>query len=361
MRLFTTVSALALAISAPALAHEPDAIRADGHAPIGVMGDHTHEAGEWMFSYRFMRMEMEGNRIGTRGVTPAEIVTSVANVNGPPATLRVVPTDMTMDMHMLGAMYAPNDRVTVMMMVNYLQNEMIHTTFAGMMGASELGRFTTRSEGFGDVKLSALFGVVDTGQTRLNLQAGLSLPTGSTGERARVLTPMGTTPTLVMPYPMQLGTGSYDPMLAATLTHQAGHWTFGGQASATLRVQDNDSGYRVGDVAHVTSWAGWSPMPSWAFFGRLEARSQGMTHGFDARFAAPVQTANPAFLGGDTVLASLGVNWVGQSGALRGQRIAAELSRPVYQDLNGPQMERDWALTLGWQYAWGGGQQRHHN
>ena len=36
------------------------AVRADGHAPIGVMGDHLHKRGEWMLSYRFMRMNMEG-------------------------------------------------------------------------------------------------------------------------------------------------------------------------------------------------------------------------------------------------------------------------------------------------------------
>ena len=41
------------------------AIRADGHAPIGVMGDHPPKTGEWMLSYRFMRMHLEGNRIGT--------------------------------------------------------------------------------------------------------------------------------------------------------------------------------------------------------------------------------------------------------------------------------------------------------
>jgi len=26
--------------------------RPDGHAPISVMGDHTHHKGEWMFSYK---------------------------------------------------------------------------------------------------------------------------------------------------------------------------------------------------------------------------------------------------------------------------------------------------------------------
>jgi len=43
--------------------------RPDGHAPIGVMGDHTHEAGEWMLSYRYRLMFMDGNRDGTSSPT----------------------------------------------------------------------------------------------------------------------------------------------------------------------------------------------------------------------------------------------------------------------------------------------------
>ena len=48
--------------------------RPDGHAPIGVMGDHTHEKGEVMLSYRWMYMGMEGSRDGSDEVSNADIV-----------------------------------------------------------------------------------------------------------------------------------------------------------------------------------------------------------------------------------------------------------------------------------------------
>ena len=93
---------------------------ADSHAPLGVMGDHMHKKGDWMVSYRFMRMDMQGNRDGTDSLSPLEIATSVPNrfsgMAGQPPTLRVVPTEMTMDMHMFGAMYAPTDNLTLMAM-----------------------------------------------------------------------------------------------------------------------------------------------------------------------------------------------------------------------------------------------------
>ena len=59
---------------------------------------------------------MRGNRDGTSGIPPDEIATTASNpfAGAPmqPPTLRVVPTEMTMDMHMLGVMFAPSDRVS---------------------------------------------------------------------------------------------------------------------------------------------------------------------------------------------------------------------------------------------------------
>ena len=43
-----------------------DSAQPDDHAPIGVMADHQHQKGEWMISYRYMGMAMDGNRDGFR-------------------------------------------------------------------------------------------------------------------------------------------------------------------------------------------------------------------------------------------------------------------------------------------------------
>jgi hypothetical protein len=343
-----------LACATPAFAHEPGSIRADSHAPIGVMADHTHEKGEWMVSYRFMRMEMDGSRDGTDSLSP-EAITAIPNRFAPPAGLRVVPTRMTMDMHMIGAMYAPSERVTLMAMANYLENEMDHVTFQGMMGTTRLGEFTTRSSGFGDTRLAALIGLQETETARTHLTVGVSLPTGSIDETAQVLTPMNTTPVLTMPYAMQLGSGTADPM--ASITHVRSpsmHWRLGAQAGAVWRLYDNDADYRLGDDYQATAWASWSPVAAWAVSARAKARVWGEIEGRDPRIGAPIQTADPANYGGETLEAGFGVNWAGQAGVLRGHRFAAEALLPLHRDLNGPQMETDWSLTLGWQYAFGG-------
>ena len=350
---FSLAAFAGLTLSAASLAHEPGSIRADNHAPIGVMADHTHRAGEFMVSYRFMRMDMDGSRDGSDEVGLLETL-SFPQVANPMMGLRVVPISMTMDMHMFGAMYAPSDRLTLAVMANYHDNEMDHITFQGMMGGTQLGRFTTASSGWGDVTASALIGLRESETSLTHVQLGLSLPMGSIDENAQVLTPMNTTPTLTLPYAMQLGSGTFDPIIGLThVMKPAMHWRVGVQGTAKLRFHDNDADYRLGDDVRGTAWVSYSPIASWSFSGRVEARSWGEIEGQDARITAPVQTADPANYGGETLYAGLGVNWAEQDGALRGHRFAAELNTPLHRDPNGPQLETDWTLTLGWQFAFG--------
>ena len=350
--MITAACAVAALASAPALAHEPGAVRADAHAPIGVMGDHTHAAHEWMLSYRVMHMAMSGNHIGTDSLSPEAIVTTIANPHAGPATLRVVPVDMKMDMHMLSVMYGLTDRITLMAMAQYREAEMEHITFAGMMGQTRLGRFSARSEGLGDTSIVALAKVFESESDTVLMSFGLSLPTGSIDETGSALTPANMVMSAILPYGMQLGSGTYDPLVSATWRHRAGHWQFGTQASGRLHAGENDAGYARGNEARATVWTSWSPRPAWSFSTRLSGQAIGEISGEDARITAPVQTADPANYGGKRLDFGLGVNWMGQSGVLAGHRLALEASMPVWQDLNGPQLGSDWLLTLGWQYAW---------
>ncbi|MEM1371065.1 MAG: transporter [Pseudomonadota bacterium] len=358
----TALLTLGLFTTTPATADpgHRNGLRADGHAPIGVMGDHMHKKGEFMFSYRFMRMDMEGSRIGTDGATPEEIATTVPNIfdinpgmpGVQPPFLRVVPTRMTMDMHMFGAMYAPTDNITLMVMLPYITKEMDHVTFQGPMGTNRLGTFTTKSEGIGDVKFGGLIRLYDDAIHHFHANLMFSAPTGSITEEDDVLTPFNTRPTLRLPYPMQLGTGTWDIHPGITYTARLGDLSWGGQYMAELRLEsENDEGYSVGDKHKLTGWLAYQFVPEVSASVRLAYQTQDSIDGIDPQVTAPVQTANPDFQGGDRLDLLVGINSIVTQGALKGHRFAIEGGVPVYQDLNGPQMETDWLLTLGWQYA----------
>lgn len=350
--------ASSLIVSTPALAHDA---YADDHAPIGVMADHAHKKGEVMLSMRAMHMEMEGSQIGTDSVSPDIIATTIPNrfasVPGQPPTLRIVPTEMRTDMYMLGAMHAPSDAVTLMVMGSYIEKEMDHITFQGAAGTTQLGNFTTNPTGIGDLKVAALFPLLGhpdpaaDKRDELTLKAGISVPTGSITQTDDILTPMGGTPTVRVPYMMQLGTGTWDLEPALTYKARRGQMGFGVQGSASIKLGRNDQSYSFGDVYEGTAWVSYRPAQWVSFSGRAKARSTNRVDGIDPMIVGPVQTANPDFQGGERLDLIAGVNLVATGGPLAGHRLGIELGAPVYQDLNGPQLAGDWMLTVGWQKA----------
>jgi len=309
--------------------------RPDAHAPIGVMGDHLHAAGEVMLSYRYMHMRMAGSRDGTNELTNAEVLDDFI----------ITPTRMTMEMHMFGVMYAPTDWLTAMVMVPYVRNAMDHQRRDGLT-------FRTSSEGLGDVKLSGLFALYGEGRHRLHGTIGVSLPTGDID--AKDQTPLGRA---VLPYPMQLGSGTFDLLLGATYVYQADQWSAGGQVNGVIRLGENDADYTLGDRVNATGWFACKLADFISASTRISYEAWGDIDGRDERItqfvgAAPlVPTAFPDLRGGQRLDILFGVNLLGTEAAAKGHRLGLELGIPVWQDLDGPQLETDWYLTLGWQFA----------
>ena len=354
---------LAYALSAnSAQAHEDDAAasHAMDHAPIGVMADHRHSKGEWMLSYRYMSMTMDGNRDGRSQLSAEDIATGSPNrfagLPGQPPTLRVVPEHMTMDMHMFGAMYGLNEDVTLMVMTSYIEKEMHHTTFQGGAGTNILGTFDVNTSGIGDTTLGAIFNfdsVLGAPKPRrtLSLTLAASLPTGSNDETAQILTPTGATPSPRTPYAMQIGTGTFDVKPSVTYSDRNGKLGWGGQIAARAALARNDEGYRYGDSLDGSAWLAYEPSYGVSLSARLSARSQGKIDGIDEAIIAPVQTADPDNYGGEQAFAHIGVTLLGQSGIVKGHRLAAEIGLPIMRDINGPQLETDSLFTLAWQKA----------
>ena len=303
--------------------------RPDGHAPISVMGEHTHKAGEFMFSYRYMFMRMDGNRDGTEDLSDQEVLQQFP----------VTPTDMDMEMHMFGGMYAPTDDLTLMLMVPYVLKEMDHVTRTGV-------NFTTNSEGFGDLQLTALYNVLRQNRQRLHFNLGVSFPTGSIDERDD--TPAGNN--VRLPYPMQIGSGTFDLRPGVTYLGQADLVSWGAQASTILRLGENSNDYQLGDQYNLTGWIAGKWVDWLSTSLRLDFKTWGNINGADPLLnPMMIPTANPNLRGGERLDLGLGVNLYAPSGALKGTRLGVEFALPLVQSLDGPQLETDWHLTIGLQ------------
>ena len=204
-----------------------DHTRPDSHAPIGVSGDHLMREGEIMLTYRFMSMEMDGNRTGKE------------RVDVPLPGYMVSPLSMDMDMHMLGAMYAPSDKLTLMLMMPYTSISMKHLRHMPPPNGLE---FTTESSGIGDVKLAATYGLFAKPGSDFLFNFAVSAPTGSIDEVDDLPTMPTPTSNAHLPYPMQLGSGTWDFTPGLTYVQTYDSWSWGAQGLYTFRTGTNDNG-----------------------------------------------------------------------------------------------------------------------
>ena len=324
-------------VSVTALAHHDhhDHQRADLFAPIGVMGDHMHPAGTLMMSYRFQWMDMAGNRDGT---------TSLTNQAVRDRGYMVVPTEMTMQMHMFGLMFAPTDWFTVMTMLPVMVLSMDH--LAGM----PLGdvSFTTDTAGIGDIGLAGLFRLIDTAMHRFHFNGALTLPTGAI--HVRGATPMD--PNARLPYPMRLGTGSLSLNPGLTYLGLTKWISWGTQVQGRFPLYKNEDGYRASIEGHFTGWAAFNPLRWFSVSTRLLGIVRSNYDGADSDLdPGLVPTADPALRGGSEVHLLFGINLLAPSESfLSGHQFGVEGGIPVYLDLDGPQLEPDWTITAGWKW-----------
>jgi len=327
MKLFTAITLISTLIFSSLSAHEGPwtAARPDGHAPISVMGDHMHEMGEWMVSYRYMSMNMDALLKGSNTVAPTMMATGFMP--------NMLPTEMTMDMHMFGTMYAISNQWTLMGMLNYLDNEM----------SMPMGKLD--SSGLGDIKIAGLYDLAqwDSGR-RMHLKLGLNLPTGSIDEKHN-----GN----ILGYGMQLGSGTYDFEPAITYLAQTENYSYGAQLGGILRIGENDQDYTLGNKFEATLWGARKITDSLSASAKFDYSRQSEVDGKDTRMNEAMSPAlNPNSQGRDITTFGLGLNYYFKDGGLSGHRLAAEWETPIDQKVNGVQLELDSVWTLGWQYAW---------
>ena len=352
-------------------ADQTTSTRPDSHAPIGVMGDHAHSAGELMLSYRFMGMAMEGLLDGTDTVATEEALLHY----------QMVPTTMRMQMHSFGAMFAPHHGVTLMAMTSYRSNSMemegAHTHATGGHD-HPVGHQEMESAGLGDLRLSALIPLLNASNADLILNAGVSIPTGAIDVEGT----HGGDELIVLPYPMQLGSGSFELRPAVTFAGTNKSWSYGAQAHAAIPLNHNSRNYRLAPTIGSTLW-GARKLNDWlsisvrgsiqncgnittsAEHTEMESSEGEHDHTAHDSHAAPVAptqtiymspTMDPNLQGRTRANLAAGVNFIVPDrfgSILAGQRLAVELQTPVYQNLDGPQMALGWTIVAGWQYAFG--------
>ncbi len=315
-----------------------DHYRPDAHAPIGVMGDHLHEKGGLMVSLRYMNMAMDGNKSGTSDISDTEIYNS----------FMVAPQKMTMDMYMLGIMYAPSNKLTLMLMQNFATNNMDLTARMIMNNMPMLHDFSTRSSGLGDLKIAAMYGLFNNHKSSFHLNGKLNIPIGDIENRGD--TPMMND--IKLPYAMQLGSGTFDMTLGATYKYNCTTTSWGTQFLGTFRTGKNSEDYRFGNRYQLNLWGAYKVSANFSFSLRLLGVSEGKLSGMDPDLnPMMVTTANVNNYGSDKIKSFVGINMsFPKTSGLKDLRLGIEAGAPIYEDYNGIQMNENLSLNFGIKY-----------
>ncbi|MGZ3862116.1 MAG: hypothetical protein ACXVPN_11365 [Bacteroidia bacterium] len=322
--------------------------RPDAFAPAGIMTDHVHPKGEFGVAYGWMFSESKGNMQGTNLVNDDEIYYSKGYM--------MAPHLMRMQMHMLMPMYGITNRLTAMAMIMYNVNKMnMHMMPMENMPGMVMDNYadmptSSQSSGLGDTKLYLLYNVLGDCMHRLVLSGGVSFPTGKINAKGATIQGQND----VLPYNMQLGTGTFNVLPGLVYVGQTYHLNFGAAVSGNIKTGANNSNYRWGNEYSFSPWFAYK-IRSWMSVSvRAEYYLAERVEGYDA--AIHLSSANDPSSNvlnyGMQQRASVygGINLYAPSTCLKGMRLMAEYGLPVYNEMAGLQMPAKSFFNVRLQY-----------
>ncbi len=350
LRFFASVVCM-LAVSTIVKAdHSDRRALADKHAPAGIMGAHMHEKGEWMGEYKYMVMSMEDNRIGEDTISDQAAIGPA----GPPPGIVVdgirtnagaTPTQMTMEMHMAHVMYGLTDDVSLYTMAMLPSLTMDHIRGDGNP-AGRGGDFTTHNSGFGDTSFGALLRLYSNASQDFIFNMGCSVPTGDIYRESSAAT--GGIESQPLPYPMRLGSGTFNAKPGMTWRYYRDWWSGGMQFQTDLPIGRNYRGYSVSDEFRFNSWTSVLLTDTWAVSLRGEHLWRTAYDGADPDTSDLLISTNvESFRGGYWYNLGLGTQVIAG-----GHYFNVEFVPTVSQNLDGIQLETDYSCIASWSKAW---------
>lgn len=308
--------------------------------PAGIMLAHVHERNQWMFSYRYMNMQMQGTMSGRKYMEAGDVF----------KTYLMSPENMRMNMHMMMVMYGITDRITVMGMGSFMSLQMNMSMFALShhhgSGTSD-GQHQMRTSGVGDVELHGLVAIVKNSHHQLVSSMGFNLPLGSIaheGEKDDMFYDRQR-----LPYNMQTGSGSFELIPGITWIYTHANLSCAAQVTGTWRTGVNKNGYQWGNEMGINTWLAYNWWKMLGTSARIEGTGSGCIKGYDRTlYVYNEPAANPYNYGGKKLNVYAGLHFKALKGRLSQHVLGFEYGWPLYQDYNGIQMPMTQMLNASW-------------
>jgi len=315
--------------------------------PLGVFGDTLPGPGNLVLTLSPQFVHLAHELIGTQGLSPQQIVATTPWYWGPAVPLRVVPIRRFDELQSLTLGYGVTKDFSIVLSTGLFEKHTDLMTFYGAAGVIPRGMANPGTESLQDTQLAGIWRLYQDPIHRIQLNLGMSFPTGSDHNLATPLQTNGTWATGRGFYGMQTGTGTFDVLPGILYGGYLGPWSWGLSYRARLPLGVNSEGYYWGNYQEANGWLGYSWIPGLTTTVRVNGNIQDHIAGADPWIVAKIQAADPNFYGGKRIELFGGASLDGKLLGVPGLTLLAEAGIPVYQNLNGPQIAKNWQATMG--------------
>ncbi|MCP4254757.1 MAG: hypothetical protein GY775_15405 [Candidatus Scalindua sp.] len=308
-----------------------------GNMPLNIPGAGTPEPHELRVKLNLSWGRMIGLRRGTSNRS-----TSDAH-----RQYMMAPRKMDMYMSSVSVGYAFSDRFFAGIMGMYVNKDM------EMITRGNGKRSSMYSQGAGDTMLmtKTLLYADDflIPKSQVSLLLGVSIPTGSINQDEKGA---------ILPYSMQLGSGTFDPFFGILYEGSSTPLWWGANASYLARAYENYKSYNLGDEYRLDLYGMYQASYNLVgelqikskYVGHLEGQAREIEQGGDGHMkmmgvptsAFMSNLYDPDNYGGSTVDLTAGIQWQ----PFHNHILNAQFSIPLYQNLHGTQLERDFTASI---------------
>ena len=305
-----------------------------GNMPLNIPGAGTPEPHEFRVKLNLSWGKMEGMRRGTSNRSTKDTLNQYM----------MTPTKMDMYMSNVSVGYAFSDRFFAGIMGMYMEKDMEMIRRGGR-------RSSMNSQGAGDTMLmtKTLLYADDflVPRSQVSLLLGVSIPTGSIDQDDKGQ---------LLPYSMQLGSGTFDPFFGILYEGSSSPFWWGANASFLARAYENYKSYNLGDEYRLDLYGMYQVRHNLLgelqikskYVGHLEGQAQEIEQDGDGHMNGMTNMAfmsnlyDPDNYGGSTVDLTTGVQWQ----PFHNHILNAQFSFPLFQNLHGTQLERDFTASV---------------
>ncbi len=307
-----------------------------GNMPLNIPGGGTPEPHEFRIKTNLNWMRMVGLRRGTHNRSRTDALKQYA----------IVPKYMDMFMGNFSVGYAFSDRFFLGAMGMYVNKDMSMINRANRKARMQ-------SQGIGDTMLMTKTLVYADDHlfptNQVSILLGVSIPTGSIDQDERGG---------LLPYSMQLGSGTFDPFVGILYEGSRTPYWWGVNISYLSRLYENYKSYNLGDKFQFDLYGMYqirhNLVAELQFNGQYEGDIDGQAReiqqgGTGHMMGNPNRPFgsnlfDPDNYGGTKLDVKFGMQWQ----PFHNHILNAQISFPLFQNLHGTQLEQEFTATISY-------------